>query len=332
MRKVLSIVLVALMVSMMIPAMAFAEETATLNYAGLVAGETFTVSVPAEGATKVTVSVNAQLFNIEGVEAANGIASADAIIADGVATLAVNVNDEVPAVVESSKIKIDVDGTVSYQYAAIEDRLLGDIDGDGKITATDAGYVLEASVGIELTSAGCKEAQCDLDKNGTATATEAGYVLEVSVGIDVTDIQGIGVAYYGGNAAIDVVDPFVGSDEPEVEETTLEAVTDLYAYYQNGTIYYAFEASANADENTTYAITVGETVVNVTETTGSFAYAADYAEGLEVSVVASSTTENYVASAAATAAVIEADASGALATWLDQNGLTDVAITVHEIK
>lgn len=330
MRKILSIVLVALMVSMMIPAMVLAEDAATpeINYAGLVAGETFTVSVPAAGATSVTVSVNSQLFSIEGVEAVDSVASKAAVIADGVATLDVTVNAEIPAVVASSAIKIDVDGTVSYQYAAIADRIIGDVDGDTIVTAGDAGYALAASVGNDVAAAGFKAHLCNVDGDTIITAGDAGYILAGSVGNEIEAIPGMAKAYYGGNAAIEVVDPFAGSDEP-AEPVAIATPANIYAYAQNGTIYYAFDAVENA---TGYDIYVGETVVaSVTDVTGSFTYA--YTEGLEITVVATTTVEGYTNSAASEAvAVIEADASGALAAWLAENGLEDVAITVHEIK
>ena len=259
----------------------------------------------------------------------NGAASATVDAVDGVASVEVTVNDEVPAVVEASRIKIEADGVVSYQAAAIEDRLIGDVDGDNAITAVDAGYVLAASVGKTVTANGYKQCLANVDGDSSITAVDAGYVLAASVGKDVAAVPGIGVNYVGGNADITVVDPFEGSDTPDepAEPEAIATPANIYAYAQNGKIYYTFDAVENAAG---YDITIGDTIIDVTEATGAFEFA--YTEGMTLTVTAKA-AEGYADSAASEAiTVIKADASGALAAWLAENGLTNVAITVHEIK
>lgn len=60
---------------------------------------------------------------------------------------------------------------------------LGDIDGNGSITAADARLALRASVGLETLSAE-QTAAADADFNGTITAADARLILRASVGLE----------------------------------------------------------------------------------------------------------------------------------------------------
>lgn len=63
--------------------------------------------------------------------------------------------------------------------------VFGDIDSDGKITASDARLTLRASVGLDnLSEASIKAA--DIDKNGTVSASDARLILRASVGLEDT--------------------------------------------------------------------------------------------------------------------------------------------------
>ena len=57
----------------------------------------------------------------------------------------------------------------------------GDVDGDGKVTVTDALLILQNSVNkIEFTNEQISAA--DLDKDGNVTVTDALLALQISVG------------------------------------------------------------------------------------------------------------------------------------------------------
>lgn len=64
-----------------------------------------------------------------------------------------------------------------------EDLQLGDVDGNGKITAADARLALRASVGLENLNP-TKKATADIDGNGTVTAADARLILRASVGLE----------------------------------------------------------------------------------------------------------------------------------------------------
>lgn len=60
---------------------------------------------------------------------------------------------------------------------------LGDVDGDGRITAADARLILRAAAQI-VTLTMEQEANADVDKDGKVTATDARIVLRVSAGLE----------------------------------------------------------------------------------------------------------------------------------------------------
>ena len=74
MRKVLSIVLALLMVSMMIPSMAFAADDLSATgvpAVALVAGQSFDLTITSASAN-VTVKVNTNVFDLPGTEETSG--------------------------------------------------------------------------------------------------------------------------------------------------------------------------------------------------------------------------------------------------------------------
>ena len=64
----------------------------------------------------------------------------------------------------------------------------GDVDSDGKITATDARIILRAGIGLEKLSDEQKT-NADADYNGKITATDARKILRLSIGITDKDIK-----------------------------------------------------------------------------------------------------------------------------------------------
>lgn len=62
--------------------------------------------------------------------------------------------------------------------------MLGDVDGDGKVTAADARLVLRAAVGLEILTGDALKA-ADINKDGKITAADARLVLRKAVGLDV---------------------------------------------------------------------------------------------------------------------------------------------------
>ncbi|MBR5409883.1 MAG: RICIN domain-containing protein [Clostridia bacterium] len=63
--------------------------------------------------------------------------------------------------------------------------VLGDVDGDGSITASDARLVLRRAVELETYASGSREFLCcDVDRNGFVTATDARLVLRAAVKLE----------------------------------------------------------------------------------------------------------------------------------------------------
>lgn len=67
--------------------------------------------------------------------------------------------------------------------SAVSALALGDMDGDGKILATDARFVLRAAVDLEKLTDEQKKA-ADVDYNGSVTAADARLILRASVGLE----------------------------------------------------------------------------------------------------------------------------------------------------
>ena len=80
------------------------------------------------------------------------------------------------------KLKLDVSGTEITKEIAV----LGDIDGDGKISVSDARSVLRAAVALD-TLTGAKAAAGDVDFSGSITVGDARLVLRAAVSLDRSD-------------------------------------------------------------------------------------------------------------------------------------------------
>lgn len=79
----------------------------------------------------------------------------------------------------SNYILIDTSSVLKADYT------LGDVDGNGSISAADARLALRASVGLENYKKSSKEfLAADVDKNGKITAADARLILRVSVGLE----------------------------------------------------------------------------------------------------------------------------------------------------
>lgn len=72
--------------------------------------------------------------------------------------------------------------TVSSTTSTLATTPCGDLNGDGKVTASDALAVLQAAVGLSS----CDPVSCDVDGNGETSAADALRVLQYAVGDSVT--------------------------------------------------------------------------------------------------------------------------------------------------
>lgn len=309
MRKILSVILAVLMVSM-ISTVSFAATAGIEDITGLVAGETFTVTPDSEA----TISVNAKVFDIVAVEG-NGDGSIESYKAAAGEAVEIKVGTSIPKEF-TSQIKVNDE----FVNVSIADKIIGDVTGEGSVTITDAA-VIASYVKDANSVSNFKVPVADLDGNKSATITDAALVAAYVKDPASVSIAGLGTAFLGGDADVDVTDPWTA--EPEVQK--LAAPTGVYAYHQNGTVYFTFDSVESA---TSYDVKVGDgEAQNFTATSGSIS--ATYAEGLKITVVAKA--EGFDSSDAAEANVVDATVSGELATWLANNGLSDVAITVYEI-
>ena len=64
----------------------------------------------------------------------------------------------------------------------------GDVDGDSKITASDARLALRRAVDLETYAEGTPEfLACDIDKDGKVTASDARIILRIAVDLESAD-------------------------------------------------------------------------------------------------------------------------------------------------
>lgn len=323
MKKFLSIVISILMISAMISVVAFADG-ATISLAavtGLVAGEKVSLTPTVSGATTYTVEVDTNAFTVTGGTTAAGINS---LTVNAGEAFELVVNSSIPATF-TSKIRLTAGDAQIKVDVSVADRLVGDVDGNGSVDAIDASQILRAGANLS-TAAGYKAIAGNVNGDSGTDAIDASQILRKGANLSVTNAN-LGVAYIGGNTGSVAEDVFGSAPVA----TPLDPVTGLTAFYQGGKVYYDFTASANASS---YTITVGsETFTGISATSGSvtLANAWDGTGTLAVNVVAVGDGTTYTDSTAATTNAVNATASGALAQWLSDNHLTDVAITVYEI-
>jgi hypothetical protein len=75
----------------------------------------------------------------------------------------------------------------------------GDVNDDGRVTATDALFVLQSAIGLQQ----CAVEICDANGDGEVTATDASMVLAAAVGLPVDFVCPAPVSFTCGNAIID---------------------------------------------------------------------------------------------------------------------------------
>lgn len=330
MRKVLSIVLALLMVSMMIPSMAFADGTLVTGAptAALVATESFTLTAT----EAVTVKVNASVFDIGGeVDEATNIETKDFAAGE----ITITVEDAIPAEQFTSTIRVEAGEVKQDIVINVDDQLIGDIDCDGSVTPADGAQILTYDAfGIDAVVSVFKLCVCDIDGDTSITPADGAQILTYDAfGIDAVVNKNLNTYWGGNDTTVNVTDPnYDATVTPPVVAEPLPSVEKVTAVVSDGTIYYDFTAVAGG---TNYQISVnGEVVVASTnELTGSFAAPEGFkADGTDtISVVALGDGETTTNSPAKDAEITVATPSTALAEWLEANGLEDVVITVYEI-
>jgi len=75
----------------------------------------------------------------------------------------------------------------------------GDVNDDGRVSATDALFALQAAVGLQQ----CAVEICDANGDGSVTATDASMILAAAVGLPVDFVCPAPVSFTCGNAIID---------------------------------------------------------------------------------------------------------------------------------
>ena len=88
------------------------------------------------------------------------------------------------AVITTSKLGTFAIADGSTEQAAVDFKL-GDVNGDGKITAKDARFALRKAVGLESYAPESREFKaCDINKDGKVTASDARKILRAAVGLE----------------------------------------------------------------------------------------------------------------------------------------------------
>ena len=99
--------------------------------------------------------------------------------------------------------------SVNYSYAIepneVPEGILGDVDGDGKVTSTDALIVLSGDVGFDITEY-CPISCGDVNDDGLVNSTDAGIILTFNVGLS--------VPYALGTAGCPISEPSCAGCEP----------------------------------------------------------------------------------------------------------------------
>ena len=74
---------------------------------------------------------------------------------------------------------------VSFTFPTLQEFMLGDVDNDTKITASDARLALRRAVDLETYAPGSREFRaCDVDKDGSVTANDARSILRAAVDLE----------------------------------------------------------------------------------------------------------------------------------------------------
>lgn len=89
--------------------------------------------------------------------------------------------------VSLKSVEIKPDGTINGDVRRPEKPIytLGDVSGDGEVTAEDARLALRAAVGLETFAAGSTQfLAADATKDGAITAEDARLILRAAVGLE----------------------------------------------------------------------------------------------------------------------------------------------------
>ena len=116
---------------------------------------------------------------------------------------------------------------------------IGDVDGDGQITAADARLVLRASSGLESLTPEQQEA-ADINRDGVVTAADARQILRISAKLEnlltnkvVTYYEGIATNVSGVKNTIDSIEKYV-KDIATKPSSSVSSVTGKLAGHANG--------------------------------------------------------------------------------------------------
>lgn len=104
---------------------------------------------------------------------------------------------------------------------------MGDVDGDGSVTAGDARLALRFSVNLDVFSSEQKTA-ADIDGDGSVTASDARHILRVSVGLE--NFGGSQEAVSGVGNAKDDLFAWVLPDTPQIEAESGTFTFTVYGY------------------------------------------------------------------------------------------------------
>lgn len=73
--------------------------------------------------------------------------------------------------------------TITSEYNYQKNTLMGDVNADGKITASDARLALRFSAGLD-TYTSAQQAKCDINSDGVITAADARLILKLSASLE----------------------------------------------------------------------------------------------------------------------------------------------------
>ena len=149
----------------------------TFSSSSLVAGNQYLILMVKGSEGSYTIDDKSILY-IDQTEAVAGVGEEDPSVSFQV----------YPSSIQDSVILIagvGVNGAAGPLVAAIVDAkyILGDVDGDGKITASDAAVILRTVAGVESLT-GSQESAGNVDGDTRITASDAAKILRVVAGLD----------------------------------------------------------------------------------------------------------------------------------------------------